>query len=107
MTDFFNTSEEARGKLHVCNVCADWTWADTALCMGCTELMKYKITVVNDQGTPFEVIREYKYDSAVEAVTAWNKCVDHGFAAKFSEVTLREPNGKTHTKKFFVGQVYR
>ena len=41
------------------------------------------------------------YNNAIDAVNAYNKIVDYGFAHKMREATLTEPNGKTHSKVFY------
>jgi hypothetical protein len=41
-----------------------------------------------------------RYESAVEAVRAYDKFVDYGFAKYLCEVVLVEPNNKVHTKSF-------
>ena len=41
-----------------------------------------------------------RYDNALEAVSAYNKFVDHGLARMWIEIVLLEPNGKTHAKTF-------
>lgn len=43
----------------------------------------------------------FRYPDAVEAVNAWNKCVDYGFAKNYATYNLLEPNGKMHTKNFY------
>jgi hypothetical protein len=40
------------------------------------------------------------YDNAVDAVTAYNKFIDHGTCVHERVVSLVEPNGKFHSKIF-------
>jgi len=40
------------------------------------------------------------YDNAVDAVNAYNKCVDYGNSRLWREIVLLEPNGKSHAKVF-------
>jgi hypothetical protein len=40
------------------------------------------------------------YDNAVDAVTAYNKFMDHGTCVHERVVSLVEPNGKFHSKIF-------
>jgi hypothetical protein len=41
-----------------------------------------------------------KYDCPLQAVRAYDKVIDHGFARYEREAVLIEPNGKVHTKLF-------
>jgi antitoxin component YwqK of YwqJK toxin-antitoxin module len=41
------------------------------------------------------------YSNAVDAVHAFDKCVDYGFANEYATYNLLEPNGKMHTKHFY------
>jgi len=40
------------------------------------------------------------YDNALDAVHAFDKCVDWGFADEYATYNLYEPNGRCHTKVF-------
>jgi hypothetical protein len=42
----------------------------------------------------------HKYTSAVDAVNAYNKFIDHGTCRYQREVVLVEPSGKAHAKVF-------
>jgi len=42
------------------------------------------------------------YDCALDAVHAYDKVIDYGFAKYEREAVLIEPNGKTHSKLFQV-----
>ena len=57
----------------------------------------YIITVFYDG----QLNSTWKYSNAVEAVHAWDKCVDHAFANEVATYNLEEPNGKMHTKHFY------
>jgi hypothetical protein len=37
----------------------------------------------------------------MEAVNAWNKCVDYGDAKEYATYNLSDPNGKMYTKTFY------
>jgi len=41
-----------------------------------------------------------RYDNAIDAIRAYDKFVDYGFANYLLEVVLVEPNNKVHTKSF-------
>mgnify|MGYP003346058992 CR=1 FL=1 len=43
----------------------------------------------------------HRYADAVDAVHAFDKCVDWGFANSVATYNLLEPNGKMHTKNFY------
>jgi hypothetical protein len=43
-----------------------------------------------------------KYDNALDAVHAYDKVIDYGFAKYEREAMLVEPNGKVHSKLFQV-----
>lgn len=42
-----------------------------------------------------------RYDNALDAVSEFNKFVDHGLASQFATINLSEPSGKMHTKIFY------
>lgn len=54
------------------------------------------IQVVEDGAVSFS----RKYDNAVEAVHAWDRFVDCGYAKWQREIVLVEPSGKAHGKSF-------
>ena len=56
----------------------------------------FLLQVVTDGSVTFS----RRYADAVEAVTAYNKFVDHGTCRYQREVVLVEPNGEIHTKVF-------
>jgi hypothetical protein len=37
----------------------------------------------------------------MEAVNAWNKCVDYGDAKEYATYNLSDPTGKMYTKTFY------
>jgi hypothetical protein len=37
----------------------------------------------------------------LEAVNAWDKCVDYGFAKEYATYNLSDPTGKMYTKTFY------
>jgi len=41
------------------------------------------------------------FNNAVDAVNAYNRIVDYGFARNTREAMLLEPNGKIHEKVFY------
>ena len=43
----------------------------------------------------------FRYSDAIDAVHAFDKCVDHAFANEVATYNLLEPNGKMHTKNFY------
>ena len=60
---------------------------------------EYSITVTYDSApTPTWSAR---YDNALDAVSEFNKFVDHGLASQFATINLSEPSGKMHTKIFY------
>jgi hypothetical protein len=56
----------------------------------------YALTITNDNETKPHWIS--RYDNALDAVTAFSACIDHGFALEYRTVNLSEPSGKMHTK---------
>lgn len=57
---------------------------------------EYMIQVVEDGSVTFS----RRYDNAVDAVHAFDRFVDFGFAKWQREVVLVEPSGKPHAKVF-------
>ena len=57
---------------------------------------EYMIQVVEDGSVTFS----RKYDNAIDAVRAYDRFVDFGFAKWQREIVLVEPNGKGHSKSF-------
>lgn len=60
----------------------------------------FKIEMIADLGTAYEKRKEWNYDNALDAVTAFNAFVDHGFACCGRTILLHEPNGIIHDKTF-------
>jgi len=56
----------------------------------------YMLTIARDGEHPDRSI--YFFQTALEAVTAYNRYVDWGFAKEFLTVILHEPNGTIHKK---------
>lgn len=56
----------------------------------------FMVQVVEDGSCSFS----RKYATALEAVTAYNGFIDHGFARYQREIVLVEPNGAAHSKVF-------
>ena len=56
----------------------------------------FMLQVVTDGSVTFS----QRYANAVDAVTAYNKFVDHGTCRYQQEVVLVEPSGKIHSKVF-------
>jgi hypothetical protein len=48
-----------------------------------------------------KLIHTLRTTDLLEAVDAWNKCVDHGDANEHATYNLSDPNGKMFTKIFF------
>lgn len=61
---------------------------------------QFKLQMIRDHGTIHETRKEWTYNNALEAVTAYNAFIDHGFACCGQTIFLHEPNGQTHHKTF-------
>lgn len=60
--------------------------------------MNYFFTIsVKDDDEPVVVLN---YNSALEAVNAYNRFVDYGSARETRSIVFYEPNGTIHTKFF-------
>jgi hypothetical protein len=57
----------------------------------------YSITTSYDG----ELIHTLRVSDMLEAVDAWNKCVDYGTAKEYATYNLSDPIGKMYTKTFF------
>jgi hypothetical protein len=57
---------------------------------------EYMIQVVEDGSVTFI----QRYNNAVDAVSAYNRFVDHGMCRIWREIVLVEPNGTAHSKTF-------
>ena len=60
----------------------------------------YMLTIARDGEHPVRSI--YFFQTALEAVTAYNRYVDWGFAKEFLTVILHEPNGTIHKKVYVI-----
>ena len=57
----------------------------------------YALTVSYDG----ELVSTYRTSDMLEAVNAWNKCVDFGDAKEYATYNLSDPMGKMYTKNFY------
>ena len=48
-----------------------------------------------------ELVNTLRVSDMLEAVSAWNKCVDYGFAKEYATYNLSDPMGKMYTKTFY------
>jgi hypothetical protein len=48
-----------------------------------------------------ELIHTLRVSDTLEAVEAWNKCVDFGDAKEYATYNLSNPMGKMYTKTFY------
>ena len=48
-----------------------------------------------------ELINTLRVSDMLEAVSAWDKCVDSGFAKEYATYNLSDPTGKMYTKTFY------
>jgi hypothetical protein len=48
-----------------------------------------------------ELVHTLRVSDMMEAVTAWNKCVDSGDAKEYATYNLSDPTGKMYTKNFY------
>jgi hypothetical protein len=48
-----------------------------------------------------ELIHTLRVSDTLEAVNAWNKCVDYGTAKQYATYNLSNPMGKMYTKTFY------
>jgi hypothetical protein len=48
-----------------------------------------------------ELVHTLRVSDMLEAVTAWDKCVDHGTAKDYATYNLSDPTGKMYTKTFY------
>ena len=61
---------------------------------------KERFVMISDMGTVHEKHKEWKYNNALEAATAYNAFEDHGFACCGRTIWLYEPDGTVHHKTF-------
>ena len=57
----------------------------------------YSLTISYDG----ELFSSHRYVDALDAVHAFDKCVDFGDAKEYATYNLSEPSGKMHTKIFY------
>ena len=48
-----------------------------------------------------ELVNTLRVSDMLEAVSAWNKCVDFGDAKEYATYNLSDPIGKMYTKTFY------
>ena len=48
-----------------------------------------------------ELVHTLRVSDMLEAVDAWNKCVDFGDAKEYATYNLSDPTGKMYTKNFY------
>ena len=48
-----------------------------------------------------KLIHTLRVSDMLEAVEAWNKCVDFGDAKEYATYNLSDPTGKMYTKNFY------
>jgi len=48
-----------------------------------------------------ELVNTLRVSDLLEAVKAWDKCIDHGNAKEYATYNLSDPIGKMYTKTFF------
>jgi hypothetical protein len=57
----------------------------------------FQLAIMEDGACTFTKM----FDNALDAVNAYNRIVDYGFARNTREAQLVEPNGKVHEKVFY------
>ena len=60
------------------------------------EVYEFMLNVIEDGSVTF--VR--RFNNAVEAVSMYNRFVDHGMCRMWREIVLLEPNGTAHSKTF-------
>jgi hypothetical protein len=60
------------------------------------EVYEFMLNVIEDGSVTF--VR--RFNNALEAVTMYNRFVDHGMCRMWREIVLLEPNGTAHAKMF-------
>jgi hypothetical protein len=98
----FNTDQEARleaariKNIYQAEDPGDEYWFDYKVAG--TEPDTYLLQIITDGA----LFWSKSYDCALDAVRAYDKVIDYGFAKYECEAVLIEPNGKTHNKIFQV-----
>lgn len=57
----------------------------------------YSLTTAYDG----KLVNTLRVSDLLEAVSAWNKCVDFGDAKEYATYNLSDPTGKMYTKTFY------
>ena len=57
----------------------------------------YSVTTLYDG----ELVNTLRVSDLLEAVNAWDKCVDFGDAKEYATYNLSDPTGKMYTKTFY------
>lgn len=57
----------------------------------------YALTISYDG----KLVNTFRTSDMLEAVNAWNKCVDCGDAKQYATYNLSDPFGKMYTKNFY------
>lgn len=57
----------------------------------------YALTISYDG----KLVSTFRTSDMLEAVNAWNKCVDFGDANEYATYNLSDPLGKMYTKNFY------
>jgi hypothetical protein len=47
------------------------------------------------------LVNTLRVNDMLEAVDAWYKCVDYGYAKEYATYNLSDPTGKMYTKTFY------
>ena len=47
------------------------------------------------------LVNTLRVSDMLQAVSAWDKCVDYGFAKEYATYNLSDPTGKMYTKTFY------
>ena len=48
-----------------------------------------------------ELVNTLRVSDMLQAVSAWDKCVDYGFAKEYATYNLSDTTGKMYTKTFY------
>ena len=64
-----------------------------------TKLMEYNYSLTTSYDG--ELIHTLRVNDMLEAVNAWDKCVDYGTAKEYATYNLSDLTGKMYTKTFY------
>jgi hypothetical protein len=64
-----------------------------------TDKMEYTYSLTTSYDG--ELIHTLRVSDMLEAVSAWDKCVDFGDAKEYATYNLSDPTGKMYTKHFY------